>query len=243
LADEQKQPWYKSLPGLLTAATGFVAALSGLVAGLNQLGVFKREPPAQQVVGSLPGRDTASAHAAAPVMGGSASSAEPGPASSVTPPAAQRAATPPAGTGRRPAPAPATRPASPDTAAAPSPTSRPAAIGTVLPKGTTLELTVSSRTCAPADGQKRFTARLETPIKVQGATVLPSGSTAVLHVRRAGTPPEPQVRLDSLMTQGGELAVTSAQARVRREAVNGACIRANGRIVVTLGADVRVLSQ
>jgi len=44
VADEPKQPWLKSIPGVLTAATGFIAALSGLVAGLNQLGVFQREP-------------------------------------------------------------------------------------------------------------------------------------------------------------------------------------------------------
>ena len=81
MAEEQKQSWWKSLPGLLTAASGFVAALSGLVAGLNQLGVFRRDQPAQQVVGVAPAaRDSTAQHSGAPVTGGSASSAAPAPA-------------------------------------------------------------------------------------------------------------------------------------------------------------------
>src|SRR6185503_5449263 len=54
VTDEPKQPWHRSLPGMLTAATGFIAAVSGLVAGLNQLGVFHREPTPPAVVGISP---------------------------------------------------------------------------------------------------------------------------------------------------------------------------------------------
>ena len=93
MADEQKHPWYKSVPGVLTAATGFVAALSGLVAGLNQLGVFKREPAPVTVVAPAP-PDSAARQRAAGTAGGSSSSAAPASAPRVPAPA--------------PAPAPAT---------------------------------------------------------------------------------------------------------------------------------------
>ena len=54
MTDEPKQPWHRSLPGMLTAATGLIAAVSGLVAGLNQLGVFHREPTPPAAVGINP---------------------------------------------------------------------------------------------------------------------------------------------------------------------------------------------
>ena len=83
----------------------------------------------------------------------------------------------------------ATTPAEPPTAATPA--------GTRLAKGTMLELTVPARTCAPEDGQRRFTARLASPVRASGATVLPAGTTAVLHLRRGGNPVAPRARLDS----------------------------------------------
>ena len=74
MADEQKPSRWKSLPGVLTAATGFVAALSGLVAGLNQLGVFRREPPAAQAVSAAPApRGSTHRDSAAAVIAESAS--------------------------------------------------------------------------------------------------------------------------------------------------------------------------
>ncbi len=107
-----------------------------------------------------------------------------------------------------------------------------------LPKGTSLELVVPSRVCAPADGQRRFTARLATPVKVGAATVLPANTTAVLQVRRAGSPAAPQVRLDSLGREQNAVAVPQSRARLRPDAANGTCLRANARIIVTLDSPV-----
>ena len=99
---------------------------------------------------------------------------------------------------------------------------------------------VPSRTCAPESGLKRFTARLVTPVKVDGATVLPANATAVLHIRRAGSPAAPQARLDSLVARDLAVAVASSDVRLRRSAVNGTCLRANARITAILGATVTV---
>ena len=209
MADEQRPSWWKSLPGILTAATGFVAALSGLVAGLNQLGAFRQEQPAPQVVSAAPApRESTPDKPAAPAAdGGASSTARP------TAPAAGRPVAPPAVT---------------------PPVSTPAR----LPKGTALELAVPGRTCAPASDAERFTARLVTPVKVGGTTVLPANTTAILHLRRAGSPAAPQVRLDSLVRQDMALAMPPSDVRLRRGATSGACLRANARITVTLGAAV-----
>ena len=76
MTEDQKQPWWKSLPGVLTAATGLVAALSGLVAGLNQLGAFRREPTPAQVVTPTPApREGTARESSTTVTGGSTSSA------------------------------------------------------------------------------------------------------------------------------------------------------------------------
>ena len=43
MADEQKRRnWWESVPGALTAVAAFIGAISGLIAGLNQLGVINR---------------------------------------------------------------------------------------------------------------------------------------------------------------------------------------------------------
>jgi len=234
VTEDQKQLWWKSLPGVLTAATGFVAALSGLVAGLNQLGVFRREPAPAQVVGPGPtSRGVSARDSSEKVRGGSSSSAA-GSGSdtgrSVTPGGA-----PPTSTSTRapshstaPAGAPPTRA---DTAA------EKAAAESLLPKGTSLDLEVRARTCAPSNGQKRFTARLASAVKDGGATVLPSGTTAVLHLRRAESS-QPQVRLDSLIWTDLAVSVPSSNARVRRGADGEACLRAGARITATLGTSV-----
>lgn len=237
MAEEQKQSWWKSLPGLLTAASGFVAALSGLVAGLNQLGVFRRDQPAQQVVGVAPAaRDSTAQHSAAPVTGGSASSAGPAPAPPLTPSAGAPSKAPTASS-PRPASPPASEPAAPR----PANSADTAVAGSQrLPKGTALELAVPSRICAPPDGQRRFTARLAAPLKLDGATVLRANTTAVLHIRRAGSAAAPQVRLDSLVEADAVIAVPPSQVRFRRDAVSGTCLRADARITVTLGAATTV---
>ena len=39
-ADDGKRNWFSTLPGVLTSAGGFIAALTGLLVALNQLGVL-----------------------------------------------------------------------------------------------------------------------------------------------------------------------------------------------------------
>ena len=241
MADEPKPSWWKSVPGTLTAATGFIAALSGLVAGINQLGVFRRESPAAQVVGTAAAPSPAPSEITptrptAPATNGAGSSTAPTPTPVAPGPAAapSTSASPRPASPSKPAPAPAERPAPP-----PAPAVDTAAATPVrLPKGTTLELVVPARTCAPESGLDRFTARLAGPVKVDGAIVLPANTTAVLRLRRGGSPPAPQVRLDSLVGRDLAVGAPSAEVRVRRSAVNGMCLRANARITATLGATV-----
>jgi hypothetical protein len=234
VADEPKQPWYKSIPGILTAATGLIAALSGLVAGLNQLGAFKREPPAA-VVGMTPApADNTAQDSLASSTPRAKDSSTVGPTATPTaplrPPAPGAAAPqPPAGGKPSPTPGP-TRPA-PGTASTRS---------ILVPEGTTIALTVPARTCAPADGARRFSARLAAPLEVNGATAVPAGATAVLRLRRAGDPPAPRVRLDSLVRSGQALAVSSAQVQMPRGSTVGFCLRAGARLTVVLGEAVSV---
>jgi hypothetical protein len=236
VADEPKQPWYKSIPGILTAATGFIAALSGLVAGLNQLGAFRREPPAA-VVGSPP---TPADHTAQDSLSSGARHGNDSAAlRSTTSPATAPGPTLPTAAPPRPAagtsPSPARKPARPTS------TTDTAKTGPLMvPKGTTLSLTVPTRTCAPADGARPLTARLAAPVQLNGATVIPAGATAVLRLRRAGDPPEPRARLDSLVRSGQALLVTSAQVQIPRASASGACIRAGGQLTVVLGEAVLV---
>lgn len=219
MASEEKPSWWKSVPGILTAATGFVAALSGLVAGLNQLGTFRRQEPAPQVVATAP----------AP------------PATTSDEPAAPAAGEPAPSTVRAPAPAPAPKPrtgTAPSPAATTATTDSAAAVPRQLPKGTALELTVPSRTCAPAKGTRRVAARLAAPAVVDGDTLLPASTTAVLRLQRSGSRAAPQVRLDSLVRQDMVLAVPRSDVRLRSDAVNGSCLRAHARITVTLATAV-----
>lgn len=244
MADEPKQPWYKSVPGTLTAATGFIAALSGLVAGINQLGLFKRDHPAPQAA-AAPAPATGAAAAPSTVTSGGSSNADgsqaKGEESSTAPPGAtikpQRAVSPTA----PPAPSTAGAPKPAPSAAVPTPA--PAATDTAarlqrLPSGTRLELAVPARTC-PADGkEQRFTARLTAPIRVGGAVVLPANTTAVLHAKKNGSA-APDVRLDSLIRQRQPFAVPSSDVEVTRGA-GGGCLRAGARLAVTLTAPVTV---
>jgi hypothetical protein len=223
VADEPKQPWYKSIPGILTAATGLIAALSGLVAGLNQLGAFRREPPAAVVgITPTPADNTAqdSARSGAPAAKDS----------SELRPTAPRAAPPQRAAGPSPAPRPPQATAIDTTST-----------GSVsLPNGTALSLTVPARTCAPAEGARRVTARLSAPVEVNGVAVLPAGATAVLRLRRGGDPPGPRARLDSLVRSGRALPIGSAQVQIPRASTSGGCLRAGARLTVVLGAGVTV---
>jgi hypothetical protein len=225
VADEPKQPWYKSVPGILTAATGFIAALSGLVAGLNQLGAFRREPPASAAVGMAPAPadNTAQDTATTTTLPGSPPAAE-------LRPSAPSAAPPKPRSTAKPSPTPTGRQAADTTSSGPL----------TVPAGTAISVTVPLRSCAPTDGSKRVTARLAGPVEVRGATVLPAGTTAVLHLRRAGRPAVLRARLDSLVRAGQALPISSAQVQIPRGSASGFCLRAGAQLSIVLGEAVMV---
>jgi hypothetical protein len=134
-------------------------------------------------------------------------------------------------------PAPKPRTGTPPSPAPTTTTDGAAAAPRQLPKGTALELTVPSRTCAPAKGTRRVPSRLAAPIIVNGDTLLPANTTAVLRLQRSGSR-APQVRLDSLVRPDMALAVPGSDVRLRSDAVNGSCLRAHARLTVTLSAAV-----
>jgi hypothetical protein len=229
VAEEQKPSWWKSLPGVLTAATGFIAALSGLVAGINQLGLFKREQTAAPVVITTPApRDSMPAALRTDTARGIATA----PAQSRQPPAVTAPRAPTSG-----APSTAPTPASPSTTRT-SPTRDPPSQQIRLPNGTVLELTVPRRSCAPAGSQQRFTARLAAPVKVAGETALRPNTSAVLHLRRGDAADGPMILLDSLVAQDQTIPVAASTVRIRRGADGAACLKADARLKATLGGPV-----
>jgi hypothetical protein len=46
-AETESKGWWKTLPGLLTAAAAIITALTGLLVALHQTGLLNRTPPAQ----------------------------------------------------------------------------------------------------------------------------------------------------------------------------------------------------
>ena len=52
MADEKPTSWWATLPGLLTAAAAVITAVTGLLLGLGQLGVFDGGRPAATASGS-----------------------------------------------------------------------------------------------------------------------------------------------------------------------------------------------
>jgi len=243
MADEPKQPWYKSVPGTLTAATGFIAALSGLVAGLNQLGLFKREQPAPQTAAAPAPAASAPGGPSAVVSGGSSNaggSSAKGEESSTAPPGAT--APKPQRTAPRAPTVPATTPSAPPSGPAPKPP--PAAVGDTatraqrLPTGTRLELAVPTRICAPGGKEQRFTARLVAPVRVGDVTALAAKTTAVLYLKK-GSDATPGVRLDSVILPNQPISVPSSDVKVTRGA-DGRCLRAGARLTATLNAPVTV---
>jgi hypothetical protein len=246
VADEQRQSWWKSIPGMLTAATGFVAALSGLVAGINQLGLLRREQASQQEIAAAPASREPATAPVAPSTGGGSSTTAPVPSPGVprAPEPARTPAAPAVGTSGGTPTRPPT-PSKPTPAATPAP-SAGSAVDTAaatpfrIPKGTAIELAVPSRVCAPESGMARFTARLTGPLKVNGTAVLPANTSAILHLGRAGGRAVPEARLDSLVGRDLALAIPSSDVRLRRNAINGTCVRANARLTAILDATVTV---
>jgi hypothetical protein len=233
MTEEKKQSWWTSVPGLLTAATGFVAALSGLVAGLNQTGLLESlrarqsKPETVAVVRTdsqapppiVPPEESAPEHTSAPARAPTARRTI----------QATRAPLPAASS---PAPAP------------PAAASRTA----VLPSGTILELAASDEICsADAKAGDRFAATLVAPVQGKGGAMLPAGTQAVLSVQRVPAPNFLGARLDSIMAGGTALPISKSDVRPRPEVVKGkggskvgACIREGGRIRVTLRAPLKL---
>ncbi|HEX5387773.1 MAG TPA: hypothetical protein VFW66_13805 [Gemmatimonadales bacterium] len=244
MADEPKGPrWWNTLPGMITAVAALAAALSGLLGGLNQLGVlerFKQPAPASERV-TAAARDTVGPSAVPP-----SAAARPEVTRREPTKPARRGGTHPAGapparppdTASAKAPAPAgaqpsestsagattpestasgsTSPAPPPSAPAPTPT------GGVLPSGTAVELAASSRVCSttsqPGD---HFTANVVVPVAQGAAVVLPAGATAILEVTRLPAPSFIGARADSLVLAGKASPVSGASVRIQRELTAG----------------------
>ena len=221
------------MPGILTAATGFVAALTGLVAGLSQLGVFERRPPAPQEVAATDSartRPEPEEHTAAvPSDTGRADSAA---AVGVAPRAPARTSAIPPPTIVAPAPRPrdgAAADSVPAADSAPPPSA-------VLPAGISIEVVTAARICAPDRGSRRFTGRVAMPVRVAGAVVLPRNTPAVL--RLGASVGGLVVRLDSVVVSGEPVAVRASRARVPRAAVAGTSLKPGVRVPIPLGSPV-----
>jgi hypothetical protein len=271
MADQPHTPhpqhkWWQGAPGVISASAALLAAASGLIGGLNQLGVFDRfkhpaQPPAASAVhlsDTLAGtassgapRRSSAPHTPAPRPRAARPSAEPPAASTPSRPAPAPA---PADTATR-VPAPAGSTSTPPAAAPPAPApaqpaTAPAPTGPTgsLPPGTTLELASTTRVCStssqPGD---RFAATVVVPVTGQGGAAVPIGSTALLETTRESPPSFIGARPASLDV-GGKSFPIAGTARPQREFTAGttptslgvgACIPAGGRVTVTLTSPVQ----
>jgi hypothetical protein len=238
MANEQQKPvWWQSLPGMLTAGAAFLAALTGMLTGLRELGVFERDEPAAEVTA---GGDTV-AHA---------DSARRDSVRVLPGPPLPRESTPPAAAPARPrAPLRPTAPARVESTAPKPPAAEHTEVvsGAVLPNGTEIRLASSERICSTTlQGERRLEAVVVAPVSVGDSVALPAGALAVLRVRRAAAPAVLRLRLDSLRVAGRAFPVSRADVRARLAAGTaqegredaGACIPRGGRITATLRQDL-----
>lgn len=73
MADEKPTNWWATLPGLLTAAAAVITAVTGLLLGLGQLGVFDGGSPAATASGSAsagPGQASGTSQPGGPASSG-----------------------------------------------------------------------------------------------------------------------------------------------------------------------------
>jgi hypothetical protein len=259
MANEANKPsWWQTAPGLMTATAAVIAAITGLIGGLNQIGVLDRfKQPAAVETASRPSPLRDSAGSTAPDTG--AARTEPGSvAPSMAPePRAGRlpAAVSPSRTKRSasqgtPAADSSTRASTvADTGAAPrgsgSDTSGSARVDTApapastgnsggqIPSGTLLELAAASRICSTtSEPGDRVPATVVVPVTGTGGAVVPVGTTAVLEVTRLEAPAFLGLRADSLSLNGRGYVLRNATARVhQREFTAGA-----GQTGVGIGA-------
>jgi hypothetical protein len=234
---------------MVTALAAFLAAISGLLGGLNQIGVFdrwKHPSPAPAVTASAPVRTDTSAGAAhadrvSPARRAPAPSARSGRIEPVTP---RPSATAPR---RTPRPQPAESAPAVDTAVAPrdsaphvdstasrapaAPSTSPArdsttpsapGAGGIVPAGTTLELAAQSRICSTTSHPgDRFSATVVVPVAGASGVVVPVGAGAVLELTHQDPPVFLGARADSLVVAGKAHAVSASTVRTQREFVAG----------------------
>jgi hypothetical protein len=238
MANEQQKPvWWQSLPGMLTAGAAFLAALTGMLAGLKELGVFQRDgaaaPEATATVDTVFADSVSPDSGRIPVESPAPWETAPPAAAPARPPSSVRPVTPPPVESTAPKP-----PATEHTAAG----SR-----AVLPNGTELRLAASSRVCSTTlQGEGRVEAVVVAPVSAGDSVVLPAGAVAVLRARRVGAPTFLRLRLDSLVWGGGAVAVSRSDVRARLAKAGaqetrqgeGACVPRGGRITVTLRQDL-----
>jgi hypothetical protein len=266
MADERnKSSWWQTAPGLMTATAAVIAAVTGLIGGLNQVGLLDRvkAPPTATAPAPAPAPEsgatrpdsTPAREAARPVPTRSSPGAARPPATGTParPPARARAPVPAPGADTTPATAdsaPSVRPdsgAGPDTSAPPLPPAG-APAGRLL-RGTVMELAAASRVCsttsAPGD---EFTATVVVPVSGTGGAVVPVGAVVALEVVRLEAPSFIGALADSLSLNGRSYRLRSADAKVHEREFTagagrtgvgiGACIPAGGRITLTLGSPV-----
>ena len=185
---EQKTGWWQTVPGLLTAAAAFIAALTGLLTGLNQLGVFERarEPAEQSGVAANPGP----ADAGRPIV-----TPEPVPADS----APMAAARP------EPRPRPAKRPAEPKPPApAAVPTDTAPATGHMAPP-----LSDTAADAARPEAPSADTTPAPTAPVPEGDTTAPPRDTAAAADTGPIVQPAPVAR-DAVLPSGTVLELAAS---------------------------------
>jgi len=252
--DRHKPGWWQTAPGLMTAVAAMIAAITGLITGLNQAGLLDRAKPAPVAQAEpLPAQQQ-------PTQQQEESGAvnpAPAPAPSTAPPSRPARSAP---TRPRP-PAPAVVPdtttsATADSAAVPATadTAKPAPATPAaetpsgrLPAGSTIELAAATRVCsttsAPGD---EFAATVVAPVTGIGGATVPVGATATFEVRQLEAPTFIGVSPDSLTVGGHSYALGGASAKVHEREFTagagrtgvgvGACIPTGGRITLTLRA-------
>lgn len=257
MADDQHKPgWWQTAPGLMTAVAAMIAAVTGLITGLNQAGLLDRTPPAPVAQApAQPPREESGAVSPKP-------SPAPAPARESATPSTRRPARASGGTSRpSPAvPAPGPDSTTVDTArtsdstaidtsavAAPADTS-PAPADTIvnapatttaetpsgrIPAGSTIELAAATRVCSTTSGPgDQFGATVVAPVTGIGGATVPVGATATLEVQQLEAPTFIGVSADSLTVNGRSYALSGASAKVHeREFTAGA-----GRAGVGVGA-------
>lgn len=247
----------------MTAVAAMIAAVTGLITGLNQAGLLDRGTPAPV------------AQAPAPVPAQQqeeTGEARPSPTPSPTPSARRPSRTSGGGATRPRPPAPAAVPDTDpsrraDSAAAPAidtvrasdsvragptdtATQEPAApAGETpagrIPPGSTIELAAATRVCsttsAPGD---QFGATVVAPVTGIGGATVPVGATATLEVQQLEAPTFIGVSADSLTVNGRSYGLRGATTKVHEREFTagagrtgvgvGACIPTGGRITLTL---------